>query len=827
MHNAWSKGHSENKGYALSAMQDKEKTMFNNYLKIALRNIKKQKTFSMINIIGLGLSMAICLMIIIYIKDQKSSDHFHDKKDRIARVYTTDREIKYSEIKGWATTPGSLAPYLLNNCSFIEDAVRLRWMWGDVLYAGTAIPISGLYAEPSFFNIFSYELKNGDPESALQKPYSIILSEEIAYKFFRNDDPINKTLTIEKLGDFTVTGVLKKSDQKSHFRFEALASFATVQSLERNLIFDTDMNSWSSFKRYYTYVLLNQKTDLSLLGKQLPQITNSIFPEPENARLGLKLQPLLEINLGINLANKMPGTKHSFDIIFIPFLAILIIFLACFNYIILSIARSLKRTKEIGLRKVIGSKRTQIIKLFLSETFAITFLALAVACLLILWLIPVFNGIEVIQNSKQQINIEQMNDPGLYLIFIAFAIIVSLLAGLYPALYLSSFQPANALQGISKIKGLSHLLTRKILMGIQFGVSLISIILVAYFYQLQTYWMKFDYGISADNLVNVYLQDVNHEIFKNEIMTNHNIKGVSFSNEIPIFGGYGGVKLKTNNMEKPMNTSSYSIDPGFIPNFEIKLIAGRNFSNEFSTDAKNAIIINEQAVQAFELGSPVESIGKTLLMEDNSEFMIIGVVRDFNYTFPDVPISPLVLRYRPEEFRVANISYEQGTKDEIKAYLPGVWKKLDKLHAIHYKFFDEEQEEQNASAAGIIKICGWACGFVILIALLGLLGMVSYTTERKVKEIGIRKVLGASVPGIAYFLSKGYLKIILYSAIVALPLGYFLTDAIMQNFAFRPVLTLWVLPAALIFILLLALITIGSQTVRAAVANPVESIRYE
>ncbi|HEX9972708.1 MAG TPA: ABC transporter permease, partial [bacterium] len=770
--------------------------MFRNYLKIALRNIKKQKTFSMINVTGLGLSMAICLMIIIYIKDQKNSDHFHEKKDRIARVYTTDKEIKYSEVKGWATTPGSLAPYLLDNYSFIEDAVRLRWMWGDVLYRGTTIPVSGLYAEPSFFNIFSYELKNGDAETALNKPYSIILSEEIAHKFFGNDDPINKTLTLEKLGDFTVTGVLKKSDQKSHFRFEVLVSFATVQSLESSGIFETDVNSWSSFKRYYTYVLLNQKTDLSLFRKQLPQITSSIFPEPENARLGLKLQPLLEINLGINLTNPMPGTRHSFDIIFIPFLAILIIFLACFNYIILSIARSLKRTKEIGLRKVIGSKRTQIIKLFLSETFVITFLALTVACLLILWLIPVFNGLDVIQNSRQQINIEQMNDPGLYLIFIAFAIIVSLLAGLYPALYLSSFQPANALQGLSKIKGLSHLLTRKILMGIQFGVSLLSIILVAYFYQLQTFWITFDYGISTDNVVNVYLQDVNYQIFKNEIMTNNNIKGVSFSNEIPIFGGFGTVNLKTKNMEKPMPVNSYSIDPEFIPNFKIELIAGRNFSNEFLTDTKNTIIINEQAVQAFELVSPAESIGKTLLTEDNSEVMIIGVVKDFNYTFPDVPISPLAFRYRPEELRVANISYAQGTKDEMKAYLPVVWNKLDKLHSIHYDFFNDAEKQSNSEISGTINIFAWACGFVILIALLGLLGMATYTTEMRIQEIGIRKVLGASVSNVTYLLSKDYIKLILFSAVFAILGGYFLTDDIMQNFAFRPAMTLWVLPAA-------------------------------
>lgn len=801
--------------------------MLKNYLKIALRNIKKQKAFSIINITGLGLSMAICLMIIIYIKDQKSSDSFHEKKNRIVRVYTTDKDISYSEIKGWATTPGSVAPLLLDNYSFIEDAVRLRWMWGNVLYAGTTIPIIGQYTEPSFFNIFNYAMKIGDPATALNKPYSIILSEENAEKFFGNDDPINKSLTIEKLGDFTVTGVLKKMDQKSHFRFGALVSFNTVTSLENSGIFDTDMTSWPSFKRYYTYVLLQNEADFSTFEKQLPQITSSIFPDTEQGRFGLKLQPLMSINLGINLVNSMPGTEHSFDLIFIPFVAILIIFLACFNYIILSIARSLKRTKEIGLRKVIGSRRSQIIKLFISETFVITFIALIAACFFILWLIPVFNGLDIIQQSKQQINIEQMKAPALYIIFILFAIIVSLLAGLYPALYLSSFQPANALQGTSTIKGFSQLLTRKILMGIQFAVSLIAIIFVAYFYQLSRYWMTFDSGIASENFVNVYLKDVDHQTFKNEIITNSNIRCVSFSNEIPIYGGGGVLDLKTETMEKPRRASTYCVDPDFIDNFEIKLIAGRKFSSEYATDIENAIIINERAVQVFELGSPEQAIGKSVFSENDSRFSVIGIVKDFNYTFPDVPIGPLVLRYQPENFRIANISYLPGKKDEIKSYLEKTWRKFDKLHAFDYKFFDDEQAELNVSMAGPIKISGWACGFVILITLLGLLGMVTYTTEIKIKEIGIRKVLGASVPGIAYFLSKGYLKIILYSAIIALPGGYLASEAIMQNFAFRPGLSLWILPAALIFILVLALITICTQTVRAAVANPVESLRYE
>ena len=801
--------------------------MLKSYMKIAYRNLMKQKSFSLINVFGLALSISICLMIIIFIKDQKSSDRFHEKRDRIARVYTTDKDITYSEVKGYASTPGSLAPYLLNNYPFIEDVVRLRQNRGSVIYKGEAISIGGLYAEPSFFHIFSYQLKAGNPETALDEPYSIIISEETAFKFFGNDDPINKTLTFEKLGDFTVTGVLNHFEQKSHFIFDALFSFATVSSLENSGVLDTDMNNWSSFKSYYTYVLLKNKGDQSLLKEHLTEIANLIFPQPENERYGFAVQQLLEINLGINLWLSMPGTKKSFDIIFIPFLAILIIFLACFNYIILSIARSLQRTREIGLRKVIGAKRSQIIRLFLSETFVITLFALIAAILFILWLIPVYNGWDFIQKSKLQVSIQQLKDPVLYCIFILFATVLSFLAGLFPALHLSSFQPVNALQGVSRIKGLSRLLTRKILMGIQFAVSLILIIFTIYFNQLSTSWMKFDYGIKTENVVNVYLRDVNHEILRNEFIAKSSINGVSLSNEIPVFGGQVALHLKTENMEKPRSTCYYSVDPEFIDNFNIQLVAGRNFSDRFSTDKEDAIIINEEAVEIFNLGSPVESIGKTLIAGDDLRIKVIGVVKNFNYYAPDEPIEPLILQYRPEEFRFVNIGYMPGKKDEIKEYIQDVWEKFDKIHAVRFEFFDDAQQEAASEMRGIIGIFGWACGFIIFIALLGLLGMASYTTEMRVKEIGIRKVLGANVSNVAFMLSKNYMKLILYSAVFALPTAYFVSSMFYQFFAFRPELSLWVLPAALIFILVLALITIGSQTVKAALANPAKTLRCE
>ena len=801
--------------------------MIKSYLKITFRNLIRYKGFSIINIAGLALSMAICLMIIIYIKDQKSSDQFHEKKDRITRVYTTDTNIEHSEVKGWATTPGLLGSYLRDNVPCVEDVVRLNRMGASVLKTETAMTISGMYVEPSFLRIFSFPLKDGDPETALNHPYSIIISEETAIKFFGTSDPINQTLTLENLGDFNVTGILRDLDMKSHFRFDALVSFATIPALEKKGIIRIKMDDWKSLSRYYTYVLLKEKNDRTILESQLPELIKAIFPEMEQRHYGFKVQPLLDINLGINLANGMPGTQHSFEYVFIPLLALLIIFLACFNYIILSIARSLKRTREIGLRKVIGATRNQVIKLFLSETLVVTSIALLGACFLILWLIPAFNGVDAIENSQLQINLERLKDPGLYLIFILFAIGVSVLAGLYPALYLSSFLPVNALQGVSRIRGFSRLLTRKILMVIQFAVSLTAIIFIVYFYQLYRYWLTYDRGLATENLVNVRLQNVNHEIFRNEMGKNSLVTGVSLSSSVPIYGGHTRWTIKAENTEEPRRAYYYAIDTDFITNYKIDIIAGRNFSTAFSTDQEKSVIINEQAVRALNLGSPEESLGKTILLGEKTEAMVIGIVKNFNFRSFENPIEPLVFRYQPEEFHYANIRYLPGKKEEMKTILTDTWKQLDKIHPVRYEFFEDAEHRFNSSISGTLVISAWACGFVILIALFGLLGMATYTTEMRVKEIGIRKVLGARVANVTYLLSKNYIRLILVSAAFALPAGYFLSDAIFQFFAFRPNLNLWVLPGALMFILVLALLTIGSQTLRAAHANPTETLRVE
>jgi putative ABC transport system permease protein len=800
--------------------------MIINYLKITFRHLLKHKTFSLINIVGLAMSMAICLMIIVFIEDHKSSDRFHENRDRIMHMYTTDANFGW-DVDGWACTVGTMAPYLKEHFPFIEDTVRLRKMYGSVLQAQTAIPLSGLYAEPSFLSVFSFPLRAGDPRTALQKPFSIIISEETALTLFGRQDPMNQTITLEDLGDFTVTGVLKEQDVKSHFVFDALVSFATVVSLENSKVMESDVNGWSSFTRYYTYVLLKEGTDPAMLVQGLPRMETALIPAAERERFGFSMQPLLDINLGINLANAMPGVNPRLDIFIIPFLAGIVMFLACFNYIILSIARSLRRTREIGLRKVIGSSRGQVIKLFLSETFVITIMALVVACVLILWMIPAFNDVDAVKNAGQQINLEAMKEFGIYLVFLLFAVFVSLVAGLYPAIYLSSFRPVNALQGVSGVKGSSHLRTRKILMGIQFGVSLAAVMLIVYFYQLHVYWLTFDRGIATENVVNVALMNVNPDTFRNEIRTNSSVAGVSFSSSVPIYGGFDIAGLRKPAMDQAMRSYQYSVDPEFIPNFGLELVAGRNFSSGLATDETRSVILNETAVRRLALGTPLDAIGKTLVYGESSEVIVAGVLADFNFRHLENAIDPLMLINQPTAFRYANVRYLPGRKAEIAALIDETWKRFDPVHPAWLEFLDDAAATFNGNIEGTIVLSAWGSGLIILIALLGLLGMATYTTELKAKEIGIRKVLGITTFGAVYLLSRSYLRLIGVAALFAIPAGYFAADAMLEFFAFRPELSLWVAPAALAFILGLAMLTISSQIVKVAHTNPVETMRIE
>jgi putative ABC transport system permease protein len=810
-----------------SKMRISNRSIVISNLKVSFRNIKKSLGFTAINIGGLALSLSVCLMIIIYIKDQKDVDRFHVNKDRIVQVYTNYIDSVSSDVFCHASTPAPLAPVLLKSIPCIEDAVRLRETSISISYNEDAFSVTGLYAEPSFFNIFSFSLKSGDISSALEKPFSIVISEKTANKLFGKNDPMYQSLQVGRLGIFTVTGILKPEERKSHILFDVLMSFNTISSLEMNGLLESSLNSATSFMNYHTYLLLRNEDDYNMLNSELPRIANLIIPESKRESIQFGSQKLGDITSGVKQYNNLSGFRDTSEVIFLPYLAVVIILLACFNYIILSIAQSLKRSKESILRKIMGASRAQITNLFLSETFILVFIALVLSSLLMLWLIPGFNGLDTIEKTSKQININQLGYPGSLLIFIFFFLGVCIIAGLYPSLYLSSFSKDRVLQDLSKLNKLHRFVTRKLLMSIQFAISLISIVFIIYFFQLISFWIKYDYGINNENLVHVNIKNVDRDVFKYELSKNANISNISFSSDVPIYGGMMPEKLKNEKGDIQKSVYYYSVDPEFLSNFQLKLIAGRNFSELLPTDKDSSVLINEKAVQFFGFDNPETAIGKSLYKSNGKQVTIIGVIRDFCYTFPDVPIMPMFMTYKPEQLQFANIQYVQGKKDQVKTSIIEIWKKINKIDEIDYRFSDDAIEEGMAELKDPMYLMSGVCGFIIIIATLGLLGMASYTTEVRIKEIGIRKVLGISNWSAVYLLSKDYLKLILITSLVAIPSAYFLTQTIFQDFENRPELNLWVLPAVLFLFIILAVITIGSQTIRAVVTNPVEILRNE
>lgn len=565
-------------------------------LKVSFRNIKKSIGFTAINIGGLAISLSVCLVIILYIKDLRSIDKFQIKRNRIAQVYTNMADSASLEVYCHASTPAPLAQSLIGRYPFVEDMVRIREASGNILFKDEAISAGMIYTEPSFFNIFSFSLKSGSAQFALDKPYSIVISEKMAAKLFGNSDPLNQIVEIDKLGTFSITGVIKDVKERSHIRFDALISFSTISSLEMNGTLEKSLHSPTNIMDYHTYVLLKRTSDKKFLERALPNIAKLIIPLSQQMYIRFGTQLLSDMNPGIKQYNRLSGAIYIPEVSYLPYLVVVLVLLACFNYIILSIAQSLKRSKESTMRKIMGASRSQIVKLFLSETLLLVFFALFVACLFLLWLIPEFNGLDTIEKTSKQINISQLREPGTYLVFMGLFLGVSLIAGLYPSLYLSSITKARLMPGTIKHDKVHRFLTRKLLLSFQFTISLISVVFIIYFFQLISFWVKFDYGITNENMVNVSIEDVDYEVFKHELGKSANVTGISFSNDIPIYGGQHWEKLRTENNDIEREACYYSIDLEFISNFGIKLLAGRNFSQQLSTDKTNSIIINEVGV---------------------------------------------------------------------------------------------------------------------------------------------------------------------------------------------------------------------------------------
>ena len=792
--------------------------MFKNYFKIAIRNLVRHKAYGFINVAGLALGLAVCLIIILMIQDQKSYDKFHENADRIVRI-VVDRVRPQEGVMPLGATPAYLAPLLKERVPEIEQTVRFRQIRNNVIHEGKSLNARGLHAEPSFFEVFSYSLARGNPATALTDPNGLVLSEAFAARLFGETDPVGQVLTLEQDGDYKVTGVVETTGLKSHLQFDMLASFATLEARDwgRDQLADE-----ASFSRFASYLLLREGATTRTLEATLATLSKRY----NNPQYIFKTQPLTEIALGPLMGNEIAGiTMPGVLAWLLGGLGLIVLLAAGINYVGLSVAQALGRAKEVGVRKTVGAQRRQVIAQFLIESVLMTLGALVLAYALLAWLVPAFNSLTVMQLGQYEIRPEAIYDPAILGLFVLFSLGVGLLAGLYPAVYLSRFHPARVLKGLAKIQGFGGLTLRKGLIVVQLTFSLVFLITTVLIYRQFTHMTSADFGFRTADLVNVDLQGMDHAVLRAELQRHAGILAIGATSEPPASGSRASLGVVIE--QDTLGAHFYSVDAPFVENLELTLLAGRNFAPDRPGEG---ILVNELALKRFGLGTPEEALGKTLtLTRAEAPRPILGVVQDFHYTIVFRPIEPLVLVHDPSRFRWLTLAVHPDREDEALAHLKAVWARLDPVHPLEYTFYEDQVHHNPLTGAfyDLVQIVGLVAFLALVIACLGLLSAAAYRVQIRTKEIGIRKVVGASGSGIMWLLSKEFIVLFAIAVVLATPLAWLVNTAWLNHIVIRTDFGPGIFALSIGVVLLLALLAVSSQALRGALTNPAQSLRYE
>ena len=602
--------------------------MLLNYFKVAFRNILKHKVFSLINIFGLAISMALCLLIILILADQKSYDNFHEHSSRLYRIVSEN-----SRKNTFASTPVPLGETILTESTFAEKTARLfSFVGGDVAYNEKAVPLRGFYAEAAFLQVFSFPMVEGEKATALKAPFSVVITEESAKKLFGNkNDALGKVLKISDrglhplgvdvnkkttdLGEFQVTGVINKQGLKSHIKFDFLISYSSLPTLDKDQKISFPQNDWENYFTNYTYFVANKNVSRENIEASLAQIAKTAYADSEEkATVDFKLEHISEITPGRFMSNMLSFRMPIEAIYFLAGLALLVMFSACFNYMNLSIARALGRAKEVGIRKVVGATRAQVFFQFIAEAVTVTFIALIFALVLLQLLKPAFSGLWLNKYLQLELNSSIWVAFG----FVAFSFLISLVAGILPALYLSAFKPAAVLKGGASFKLFKRVAFRKVLIVFQFSLSLFfitSAMLIAFQFE---HIMNADYGFEKENIINIKLNEVDFDIAKNSLENYAGVVAVSGSHVIPATGMNYGISFKKDIEDEDNISVDYiCADRNFIKNLELEILAGSNFPNELPTKEERFVVLNEAATKKLGFASPAEAVGKLVAMDSN------------------------------------------------------------------------------------------------------------------------------------------------------------------------------------------------------------------
>jgi putative ABC transport system permease protein len=790
--------------------------MFKNQLRIALRYFLRQKAYSIINIVGLAVGIAATILILSYIEFELSFDSFHRNKESLYRVsITTSKEGKVLFDGPVFIAP--MAPTMMSEFPEVENFVRISEFNEANLSSGDRvirIP-QMMYADSSFFDLLSFELRSGDPKRVLVEPYSIVLSEEVAAGLFGSSNPVGQLVKVNNRESFRVTGVVKSPPANSHIQFSVLLSFST---LEKDLTINRYLG-WNGGNRYIAYVRLRSNARPQDVEKKLPAFIWSHLDQ-EFASAGLThrlyLQPFSRIHLFYEGDSEATRTNlYIFAVI-----ALFILLIACVNFVNLTTARAVRRSKEIGIRKVLGADRSRLVSQFLSETILITFFASLVAIVLVELLFPAFRNL-----LGKNVSSLSFSDPKTLLVLIGIILAVGVAAGSYPAFHLSSLQAAQTLKGPASEIGKRGRL-RGALIVLQFAISIALIVCTVIVGSQLRYMKNKDLGFSRDNIVTIPLTgddaQLKSMLLKQEFLRIPDVVSAAASSAVP-YDGFTSNGYFPEGQQTVMMIHVVDVDDDFLSTYGMTLVDGRYFSKDFPSD-KSAYVVNQTLARTLGWSNPV---GKKILRNDWHP--IIGVVKDFNYAKLNSGINPLILTRQPWRDRFDNLSIKirsANTSVTLSA-IKDVWSKLVPSTPFEYSFLDEQFDRLYKSEERFEQTFLSFSALAIIIALMGLLSLASLSTQQRTKEIGIRKVLGASTLGVTGLLSGDFLRWVALANILAWPAAYYFVSQWLQDFAYRIDVTVWPFFAAAGVSLLLGWLAVSIQTVRAAMANPVDALRYE
>lgn len=796
--------------------------MLKSYLLIASRSLAKHKFFTIINVLGLAIGMSVSLLFIAMVTFVATYDNFHANKDRIYRVTT---KINLMNNQEFARTPLPLAEKLNNEYQGVEEVVRIdNRLSGEAEFNNKQIQLQGFFVDPNFLDVFSFPMLKGNAALALAKPHGLVITEAGAERIFGTEDPIGKIIKLERYGEFEITGLLKNAPKNSHLQFEILVPFQVLETFARNQDFVSTEKRWEDLSTY-TYLLMPMnfsENDLQAIATFTDKIANGAYSKESEFKASFKLQSLEDIAPGSGLAYEISSVWDVAGFIFFGVLTLFILLPACFNYTNISISRALKRSKEISLRKVVGGQRNQIFFQFILETVIVTLLALALSYVLFTISRNEFSSLVFTYQF-----LDLTPTPITILYFIAFAVFVGIVAGVVPALYFSKLNPIQALKSKSTSKASKGSLLRKSLVVGQFALSLGFIMAVAITLKQQVATLNYNFGFDQANILDVKLQGVDPDVFRNEFSKLSSVQTVSMSSTIMGASAASHVWVPKPEENDSTDVLQMFVDHNYLNNLNLKLIAGKSFTDQYG-GREHSIIVNEEFLKKFNISSPSEALSQSFIFAGAGELKIVGVVKNFHHDGLSRPIQSFVFRYDSKQFKYANLKVASDDMLTAFANMESAWKGIGKENKFEAKFFDDEIEEAYAEYFSMVKICGFLGFLAITISCLGLLGMVVYATETRTKEIGVRKVMGASSATIAILLSKGYVKLMLMATLIATPITYFFFDVFLFGEQYYRIgIGALEIVASILLMLLLGIATVLSQTLKAAKANPVDTLRYE